>query len=186
MAISCKAASTVSRALTSTRSRNKLDEILDSLLRAARASTDPAHEPCSIRETTAAVALRLRQQEESPLVTGTPFTVEGALQESEQARVVTDLQGRIVYANKAWEELCGYRLQEVAGTLGLKFLQGPLTDSNKVRKINESVKENKRVRVMITNYRKDGVPFMNQVQVSPLLGCGGRVTHLLGILNKMN
>lgn len=77
------------------------------------------------RSSAAAVAQRLSCQAEFPLILGTPYTLEGALVESEQARVITEVgwRHRLVHVNKAWEELCGYKLSEVEGSMGLSFIQ---------------------------------------------------------------
>ncbi|GMH34096.1 hypothetical protein BSKO_01930 [Bryopsis sp. KO-2023] len=139
------------------------------------------------RHSTAAVAGRIRSQVEYPLVTGTPYTLSGALLPSIQARVVTEVGpgNRIVYANEAWEELCGFTLSEVQGSCGLKFIQGPDTEASAVRKIQTAVESSNRVQVVLTNYKRNGQPFKNRLQITPLLGPTGRVTHLLGILREV-
>ncbi|CAD7699157.1 unnamed protein product [Ostreobium quekettii] len=176
----------VSRALSSAALRREaLDAAGDPFARMPTPPWGCESDACSVRRSTAAVARRLAVQEEAALVPGTPHTLSGALAPSDQARVVTDLRGELVYANRAWEELCGYKLEEVKGTMGLKFLQGPLTEKDKVLKINKCVREQQRVNLKLHNYQKNGELFFNQIQVSPLTGSSGRVTHLLGILEKV-
>lgn len=140
------------------------------------------------RHSTAAVAQRIRSQVEYPLVAGTPYTLSGAFQPSHQARVVTEVGpgSRIIYVNNAWERLCGFTLDEVQGSRGLKFIQGPDTEASAVRKIQTAVESCDRVQVFLTNYKKNGQPFKNYLQITPLLGSTGRVTHLLGILHEVS
>ena len=60
----------------------------------------------------------------------TPYTLEGALQPTMQARVITDIEypHRICYVNKPWEELCGFSCDEVVGqTLSMIQVRGLLT-----------------------------------------------------------
>lgn len=144
-------------------------------------------DPMRVRDATTAVATRMSKQQECPLVVGTPFTVDGAMRDSAQARVVTEAAAphTIVYVNRAWEKLCGYSAEEVLGIQGLGFLQGPLTASHMVEKLDHAVNSCTRGRVIVTNYKKDGTPFQNLVQVTPLLGSNGRITHLLGILQNV-
>lgn len=77
------------------------------------------------RSSAAAVAQRISSQAEFPLIFGTPYTLEGALVESEQARVITEVgwRNRVVHVNKAWEDLYGYKLGEVEGSLWPAFVQ---------------------------------------------------------------
>lgn len=70
-------------------------------------------------------------------------------------------------------------------------VQGPSTERDKLKKIHDAFQINSRVRVTLTNYRKGGQHFLNHVQITPLLGSSGQVTHMLSILadvtqHKMN
>lgn len=142
---------------------------------------------CHNRQSAAAVAQRLQSQVEFPLIFGTPFTLGGALQPSNQARVVTEFGPgtKVIHVNKAWEELCGFTLQEVRGSRGLKFIQGPNTELPAIQRIQAAVQQGGRVQVLLTNYKKNGESFRNHLQVTPLLGSTGRITHLLGILREI-
>lgn len=59
-----------------------------------------------------------------------------------QARIITESTHpyRVVFANHAWEELCGWTAEEIKGSEGLSFLQGPDTEKAKLKRINEAVK----------------------------------------------
>lgn len=54
----------------------------------------------------------------------TPQTLEGALKQTDQARVIMELSSphRITHVSNAWEELCGYELSEVAGQPAFSIL----------------------------------------------------------------
>lgn len=143
----------------------------------------------SLRSCTAAVATRLIKQEEVPLMAGTPTTLAAAMQEPcDQARVITTAEAphRIVFANRAWEQLCGYSASEVQGRTGLSFLQGPHTDPHCISKVSAAVKQTTRARVAVINYKADGSPFLNRLQISPLWSQRpGEYTHLLGVLQEV-
>ncbi|KAF6257514.1 hypothetical protein COO60DRAFT_1284973 [Scenedesmus sp. NREL 46B-D3] len=107
--------------------------------------------------------------------------------DSPQARIVTEAchPYRVVYANRAWEGLCGWSADEACGRCGLAFMQGEATDPVAVQRINEAVREGERVSVSVVNYKKDGTPFFNQLQITPLRSRCGEYTHMLGILSEV-
>jgi len=141
----------------------------------------------SVRSSTSAVASRLYQQETVQLDYNTPMTMDSAKEDSEQARIITDSKYpyKIVFANPAWEQLCGFKQEEVLGYPGLGFMQGNGTDLRTVQKINSAVREAGRAKVVLLNYKKDGSAFYNRLQISPLRSNMGDITHMLGILREV-
>lgn len=61
---------------------------------------------------------------------------------TKQARIITEGQYpyRVVFANKAWEQMCGWSAQEVEGQHGLSFLHGEATDRAKLKRVGAAVK----------------------------------------------
>ncbi|MCM2369860.1 PAS domain S-box protein [Aporhodopirellula aestuarii] len=86
----------------------------------------------------------------------------------------------IVYANKGFENLTGYRLEDISGR-NCRFLQGAGTDPEDVQKIRDAITNRESCRVTILNYRRDSTPFYNDLIVTPITDSGGRVTHFVGI-----
>lgn len=64
----------------------------------------------------------------------------------------------IVYANKAWLDLTGYRLAEVVGKTP-RILQGPLTDKSELKKAKQCLLRSQRYNGSNINYKKDGSTF---------------------------
>jgi PAS domain S-box-containing protein len=142
--------------------------------------------PYSLRHSTAAVARRNQWQTVS---IDAPKYLEAVLHDtsSEQARIVTEAHYpyRVIYANHAWEELCGWSADEAIGQSGLSFMQGEATERIKVKRINSAVREGERLNIRVINYKKDGQPFLNHLQITPLRsGPLGEYTHMLGILEE--
>ncbi|MFB6219745.1 MAG: PAS domain-containing protein, partial [Halobacteriaceae archaeon] len=62
-----------------------------------------------------------------------------------------------------------------------RFLQGEDTDPETVATISEAIDAEESVSVEILNYRKDGTPFWNQLDIVPVTDGEGEVTHFLGL-----
>jgi len=86
----------------------------------------------------------------------------------------------IIYANRGFEKLTGYRIEDVLGK-NCRFLQGPGTDPDKVKEIREAIREQRECTVEILNYRKDGTPFWNSLSITPIRNNDGNVTNYIGI-----
>ncbi|MFB6303738.1 MAG: PAS domain-containing protein [Haloferacaceae archaeon] len=85
----------------------------------------------------------------------------------------------LVYANAAFEHITGYDSAEVVGR-NCRFLQGEETEPETVATIREALDAERSVSVEIRNYRKDGTPFWNQLDIVPVRDVDGAVTHFLG------
>src|SRR5438034_6560651 len=100
-----------------------------------------------------------------------------------QPLVITDPNlpdNPIVYANRAFTELTGYRSEDVIGK-NCRFLCGPATDAETVAEIRQAIIERRACSVEILNYRKDGSSFWNALSITPLEDFAGRVTHFVGV-----
>lgn len=88
----------------------------------------------------------------------------------------------IVYANPAWEVLCGWTLAEVYGKT-CKLLQGPETDHAALYELHMAMLMRQILTIRLVNYKKDGTRFINDLTVEPLAaGTHAAVTHMLGTL----
>ena len=86
----------------------------------------------------------------------------------------------VVYMNSAFERMTGYPPAEVLGR-DCRFLQGPGTDPDAVRRIGEALEARQPVRLDLLNYRRDGSTLWNDLSVAPIYGTGGEVTHFVGV-----
>jgi PAS domain S-box-containing protein len=81
----------------------------------------------------------------------------------------------IVFANRAFQDLTGYREDEIIGR-NCRFLQGAQTSHDSVRELREAVAERRAISMEILNYKRDGTPFWNGVFIGPVYDNEG---HLL-------
>lgn len=86
----------------------------------------------------------------------------------------------LIYVNKQFENITGYHSEEVVGR-NCRFLQGPETSAEAVAEITHAIANRKPVATNLLNYRKDGSPFWNRFQMSPLFGKSGELDGYMGI-----
>lgn len=86
----------------------------------------------------------------------------------------------LIYVNEAFERITGYDAPECLGE-NCRFLQGEGTDQGTVATIREALEAESPVSVEILNYRKDGTPFWNELDIVPVRDDSGAVTHYLGL-----
>lgn len=86
----------------------------------------------------------------------------------------------LIYANDAFERITGYDADEVLGR-NCRFLQGERTDEKTTTKIRQAIDERRPVSVELLNYRKDGTPFWNRLEIVPVRNRDDEVTHFLGL-----
>jgi len=86
----------------------------------------------------------------------------------------------IVYANKAFEKMCGYSQEEIVGR-NCRFLQGTDRDQPELDRLREAIRKGEPVEVTLRNYRRNGEMFYNRLVVKPLFDEKGRVVYYLGV-----
>ncbi|WP_246039887.1 PAS domain-containing protein [Sulfitobacter sabulilitoris] len=85
----------------------------------------------------------------------------------------------IIYANSAFCELTGYPLDEILGR-NCRFLQGDATTTDSIDNIRRIIEKQEVATVEILNYRKDGTPFVNALQIGPIMDDDGKIAFYFG------
>ncbi len=86
----------------------------------------------------------------------------------------------IVHVNRAYETMTGYGVDESIGR-PCRFLEGPDADQPDVERLRKAIAEGRSASVLLRNHRKDGTPFWNNLQISPVLDEHGTVAHFVGV-----
>ncbi|KAJ5899241.1 PAS-associated C-terminal [Penicillium taxi] len=85
----------------------------------------------------------------------------------------------IIFASGEFHRTTQYGMDYVLGR-NCRFLQGPKTNPNSVRRIREAIQAGRHHSELFLNYRRDGSPFMNLLQCSPLCDSQGKVKYFIG------
>lgn len=86
----------------------------------------------------------------------------------------------VVYANEAFERVTGYSRQDIIGQ-SPRLLQGKETERKNLDVLKNALQSSEPVRVLLTNYSKDGQAYFNEVDISPIIDKSGVTTHFVAI-----
>ncbi|WP_048077939.1 PAS domain S-box protein, partial [Halorubrum sp. AJ67] len=110
-----------------------------------------------------------------------------ALNEAPVGITITDQQREdnpMVYVNDRFVEMTGYGREESIG-VNCRFLQGPDTEEESVRKLRDAIDAEDSTSVELLNYRKDGTEFWNRVSIAPISDADGTVTNWVGFQEEI-
>jgi PAS domain S-box-containing protein len=86
----------------------------------------------------------------------------------------------LVFCNPAFTRITGYPPEEILGR-NCRFLQGPATEKEAVRALRRSIQEQKPITVELTNHRRDGRKFVNELRMAPVFGTDGQLLAFVGV-----
>ena len=102
--------------------------------------------------------------------------------------VITDTQRRIRWVNRAFEQLTGFRLDEIRGHRTGEFLTGPDTDTNTENAIRQAVESGKGFDKDILAYRRNGTTLWLRAVCNPISpgtsGNGGFMAVLIDVTQR--
>jgi PAS domain S-box-containing protein len=94
------------------------------------------------------------------------------------AVLVTDLAGRIAYANPAFERMTGYSCSEIAGRTPA-LLKSGMHEADFYRELWSALLAGREFRALFANRRKNGEPYYEDKIIRPLFDADGRATHFV-------
>ena len=115
------------------------------------------------------------------------FSFEEIVHNTQDVIIVTEAESierpfgpKIVYVNKAFETMSGYRSDEVIGETP-RILQGQETDKATLLRIREALQQKKQCTETVLNFTKTGKPYWLELNIHPLKNRYGEVTHFAAI-----
>ncbi len=111
-----------------------------------------------------------------------------AVESTRNGIVVTDPtqpDNPIIYANPAFAELCGFRIDQIIGR-NCRFLQRDDRDQTALDEIRNALKGQRPITTVLRNYRKDGTIFWNELTISPVHDSTGKLINYIGVQNDVS
>ncbi len=90
-----------------------------------------------------------------------------------------------VYVNRAFEKMTGYSASETIGS-ACRFLQGSDADTPEFAAIRQAIADQREVRVLLRDHRKDGALFWNDFYLAPVRDAAGVLTHFVSIQSDVS
>ena len=100
---------------------------------------------------------------------------------TDNAVVLTDATGRMVWVNAGFTRLTGYTLEETIGKTPGSLLQGPETDAATVQYMHEQLSKGEGFKIQIVNYSKDGRKYWLASEVQPIRDEAGKTINFMAI-----
>ena len=103
-----------------------------------------------------------------------------ALEQSPATIIVTDAEGKIVYANPKFVATTGYQANEVVGQTP-RLLKSGETSPDEYQRLWKAIKSGKEWRGVFHNRRKDGSLYWERASISPVHDAKGKITHFMAV-----
>ena len=87
--------------------------------------------------------------------------------------VVAGPDGRVQQVNAAFEEMCGYTIDDVKGRKPSEVLQGPETEKAVVDRIRGALRSRVPCTETLINYHRDGSRYRVRLSITPILDDAG-------------
>jgi two-component system CheB/CheR fusion protein len=98
---------------------------------------------------------------------------------------ITDDHGKILWVNKSFENLTGYKLDEIVGKNSNELLQGIDTDPAMVKQISAKLKKHQAsTGAVILYYTKAGEPVWISTDITPIFK-DGKLINFIGIMTDL-
>jgi len=115
--------------------------------------------------------------------------LEAAFNQSLNAIVITDADfenngPHIVLCNEAFIRMTGYEQHELIGK-NPRMLQGPRTDRSVINELRRCLKTGEFFLGRVVNYRKDGVPYLVEWNISALYGDDGKICNYVSVQSDL-
>ncbi len=107
-----------------------------------------------------------------------------ALEQSPATIIVTDVEGKIVYANPKFVSTTGYQANEALGQTP-RLLKSGETSTEEYQRLWKTIKSGKEWRGVFHNVRKDGSLYWERASISPVHDAKGKITHFMAVKEEI-
>ncbi len=106
--------------------------------------------------------------------------------QTDNAVILTNVNGEIEWVNKAFSDISGFSLEEVLGKRPGQFLQGELSDKAAIERISQAIYDQQPFEETLINYRKDGSPYWINIRCNPVNNEQGKVIGFMAFSNDVS
>eukprot|EP00529_Nitzschia_sp_RCC80_P006027 CAMPEP_0113500548 /NCGR_PEP_ID=MMETSP0014_2-20120614/32394_1 /TAXON_ID=2857 /ORGANISM="Nitzschia sp." /LENGTH=995 /DNA_ID=CAMNT_0000394905 /DNA_START=67 /DNA_END=3054 /DNA_ORIENTATION=+ /assembly_acc=CAM_ASM_000159 len=127
-----------------------------------------------------ALMLQLKQAAGSDTFSVIPNTVQTCQRtfDKPMVMILAEEPYTIVQVNKLWEDMTGYKAEDVVGKTSCRLLEGEQTNDVDVETLMDEIRFKRSASAMVVHYKKTGERFRNFFLAYPL-STDSRITHYL-------
>lgn len=103
-----------------------------------------------------------------------------AIDQTDEAIIITDADAAIEYVNPAFIDITGYEKEELIGK-NPSILQSGKTDEKVYKDLWEKIASGKKWQGRFVNRKKDGTEYLEEGTISPMLDERGKITNYIGV-----
>ncbi|MBL1211667.1 diguanylate cyclase domain-containing protein, partial [Geminocystis sp. GBBB08] len=103
-----------------------------------------------------------------------------ASEQSPALIIITDIKGNIEYVNPKFEEVSGYKEEEVIGK-NPRILKSGHTSKNDYKNLWDTIKQGKEWQGEFHNMKKNGELYWEKALISPIFNSAGVITHYMAV-----
>ncbi|MFY8003482.1 MAG: PAS domain-containing protein, partial [Chitinophagaceae bacterium] len=108
------------------------------------------------------------------------------VEETTHGITITNQFGEVEWANKAFEKISGYTLNEIKGKKPGILLQGPATNDNTKAYLRYQIKNKLPFHCEILNYHKNGSTYWTRISGQPIFNKKGELTNFFAIQENIS
>lgn len=106
-------------------------------------------------------------------------------EQTSNAVIITDTEGKITFVNEAFENMSGYREEEVLGKKPGHLLQGEESPKEMIERMAQAITNRSTSEVEMINYTKSGNKYMVRIQTEPMFDKNEELIGFFSIQNDI-
>ncbi|MFN3999695.1 CheR family methyltransferase [Algoriphagus sp.] len=106
-------------------------------------------------------------------------------EQTSNAVIITDSNGKITFVNEAFEKMTGYTEEEVLGKKPGHILQGKESSNEMINKMSIAIRNQTSIEVELINYTKSGNKYMVRIQMEPMFDKNQELIGFFSIQNDI-